>query len=70
MDWTDYYEDDGSVSIATALDGAAVVNLYSPGAYGYLKVSDKVQVEFDHYATVAECKAAIEDVARKLGVAK
>ena len=68
MIWKDYCDDDGNVEIATALDGAAVVNLYSPGAYGYLRVSDKVQVEFDHYATVAKCKAAIEDVARKLGV--
>ena len=73
MEWTDYKDDDGRVEIAEALDGKAsvVLRLHTPGrsgAYGSLQVNARVMVEFDHYATVAACKAAIEDVAKKLGV--
>ena len=73
MDWTDYKDDDGRVEIAEALGGAAKVELWlhtpgRSGAYGTLNVNARVTVEFDYYATVDACKAAIEGVARKLGV--
>lgn len=70
MDWNDYCDDDDNVEMAVALDGKVQVHyMESRGNwYGYLYATSQITVDFNNYATVAECKAAIEDVARKLGV--